>query len=320
MPVNKKYFHLAYARSPTEFNIKNQLVALGWRPTIWPWRAHFASHHLQFNPQVAETLEFKHLLARFMKDKCPQWFLPTFCLDDENWPSVLTEVEQNLEAKVWILKPALLNNGQHIRLFDSLSAIDIYLQNTQRLGGEYVLQPYLADPHLLSDNRKYSIRMFLVLSSYCGCFLYPQGYFNVAHHPYQKNNLLDLRSHLTNEHLSSDQINVTQIPSEKFLHFSAIYPSIRQITQDLVIALATSFPQAFNPSERKLAFFGLDFMLDASGKVWFLEANHGPCFPMERHHPLQAHLYQKFWQEVVHCFIHPLISAERSETIFDKLC
>ena len=51
-------------------------------------------------------------------------------------------------------------------------------------------------------------------------------------------------------------------------------------------------------------------MLDDQDKMWLLEVNHGPCFPIESHHPLQEILYQKFWQSMIDQFVLPIVNGE----------
>lgn len=299
------------SQSPTQLNLRRYLLESGWQEDSV--QADFSEENLQFGSGAAEQLEYKHLLAQLVAKYCPEVTPLTYCINDQNWPQVLSQLakehyrasDQSLNLS-WILKPALLNNGKAIKIFQKLSEIEQHFLGTKRLGGEHVLQYYLS-PHLLNDRRKYSIRMFVVLSNYAGSYLYPYGYYNVALHPFAANDYRDLRSHLTNEHLQEDESNVLQIPSNRFDAFPAIYAQIKVLSQAVIAALEQENTQAFrNDKPRNLALFGFDFLVDNSGRLWLLEANHGPCFPVQDNHPLQAYLYADFWRSFIKSFVQPI--------------
>lgn len=318
------YYHLQTTHSPTSYQLSHHLRYYGWKPTRFASRSHFNENHLQFNNEVTETLEFKHQLAALCQTYCPQHIPLTYCINDHNWPDVLNKLSQKTNT-AWILKPSLLNNGQHIKLFSQLEEIEQYYLNPKRVGGEYVLQQYIAPPHLLKGPKaghKYSLRMFVVLTNYGGAYLYPKGYFNISLHPYPSNQFVDLQPHLTNEHLTDEQINVVQIPTTQYELFKPFYPQIKQISSRVINGLIKEYPQALhNKNDPKLAIFGFDFMVDQQETVWLLEANHGPCFPVDQEHPLQKTLYDGFWQGVVQDFIFPMANDKTKDCChsFEKL-
>lgn len=317
--MNRLYrYCLNKDQSPTHYNLARYLQALGWRSSRFNWQARFSNKHLQFNLEAAQQLEFKHLLAKLVAQSCPQVMPLTYCINDFNWSAVLDKIANKYyvhdhqvlnqrEGLAWILKPALLNNGQEIKIFQEVSEIENHFLSSQRLGGEHVLQQYLMNPHLLREKHKYSIRMFVVLSNYAGAYLYPYGYFNVALQPFAEKDFKDLRSHLTNEHLQDEEANVVQIPSQRFDIFASFYPQIKSIVTAVIKSLQDLYPHAFvGGKHRSLAIFGFDFLVDNSGRVWLLEANHGPCFPLSDEHPLQSHLYYEFWQALIQSFVLPI--------------
>jgi tubulin--tyrosine ligase len=57
----------------------------------------------------------------------------------------------------------------------------------------------------------------------------------------------------------------------------------------------------------EVKWFGFDLMLDRSHRLWLLEINHGPCFPIEDHHPLQRVLYDEFWRAMLNRFVLPIM-------------
>jgi Tubulin-tyrosine ligase family len=313
------HFLLKKAQSPTHYNLSRYLQEQGWRSSRFNWQVNFSDENLQFHLKAAQTLEFKHLLAQLVEQYCPQVMPLTYCINDQNWPAVLQRITNayylkqdyqlvdQIDDLVWILKPALLNNGKDIKIFQQISELERHFLSSNRLGGEHVLQQYLINPHLLRDKRKYSIRMFVVTTNYAGAYLYPYGYFNVSMYPYMAREFSDLRSHLTNEHLQEDTSNVLQIPSQRFAWFTSIYPQIKEIVAVTIKGLQQLYPQAFVcDKQRTLAIFGFDFMIDNEGHLWLLEANHGPCFPISDAHPLQKYLYYEFWQALITSFVKPI--------------
>ncbi|KTD31564.1 MULTISPECIES: hypothetical protein [Legionella] len=325
---NSLCFCLKQSQSPTHYNLHRYLKAQGWRSRRFNWQANFSDANFQFNPQAAETLEHKHRLAQLVDRYCPEVMPKTYCINDENWPDVLnqmannhylfhTQVLDHIDNLVWILKPALLNNGKEIKLFKKLSELEQHFLSRERLGGEHVLQQYITHPHLLRDQRKYSIRMFVVLTNYAGTYLYPHGYFNVAMHPFTPTDFSDLRPHLTNEHLREDETNVIQIPSQRFTALTpSLYPQIIRIVAAIMKGLRQLYPEAFTcDALRTLAIYGFDFLVDSHGRLWLLEANHGPCFPVSDDHPLQNYLYFDFWQDFIASFVLPIASKQAFKQI-----
>lgn len=301
--------------SPAYLNIDTHLTTLGWQKTSKKKQAHFDEGHFLFNTYAAECLEFKHLLANLIAQFCPEIMPLTYSIDDQNWSSVLNKISK--DNQVWILKPSTLNNGQYIKIFNQLHQIEEHFLSKNRMGGTHVLQQYILYPHLLkgpSAGHKYSIRMFMVATNDAGIYLYPHGYFNIAVHPYQMHVFHDTRSHLTNEHLTKNVKNVIQVPTQQYALFKPFYPQIKNILTKLISSWKSSYPLAFqNSSKRTLAIFGMDFMVDANERVWLLEANHGPCFPIQEEHPLQTPLYHDFWQAFVNSFVIPIAKNAGNE-------
>lgn len=332
---NPFYFFLEQSQSPTHYNLTRYLRERGWHLTPIKEQAHFSDDNLQFDSHATETLEYKHLLAQLLMRYCPEVMPATFCINDQNWRDVLAQLRHQyylapdrvldqINDLVWILKPALLNNGKEIKIFQRLSDLEQHYLSSQRLGGEHVLQQYITHPHLLRDNRKYSIRMFVITTNYDGSYLYPHGYYNVALYPFEATQFTDLRAHLTNEHLQEDETNVIQIPSQRFTAFASFYPSLKAIVTATIKGLQQQYPAAFIcRTKRALAIYGFDFLVDNHGRLWLLEANHGPCFPVEDEHPLQSYLYRDFWQDFIASFVEPIAREQTPKEInyflFEKI-
>ena len=304
-----KKFNLDPQRSPTHANLVHFLTALGWTSSTFISDASVSDAWLEFSPDVSQTLEYKHLFAVFLKKNQLNELMPdTFFIDDHNWPSVVTALDHSSSRKTpWILKPSMLNNGQHIYLFLSLDEVKAHFVSPNRMGGPQVLQRYIDDPLLIQgpvSGHKFSIRHLLVLSTHRESAVYPCGYLNVALRPYEKDqyNLMD--AHLTNEHLDDTRITSIQRLTDEMALYQPYKQRIVSICQRLVRALKSDFVSIFNESQPRIACIGLDFMIEAgSEKLWLLEANHGPCFPTSDTHPLFNSLYRPFWQQLIQHFV-----------------
>lgn len=143
----------------------------------------------------------------------------------------------------------------------------------------------------------------LVLSTHAGSALYPSGYLNIALKPYQEDNFSQLEAHLTNEHLSDERFNVVQRLSDEMAIFQPYKSNIVSICQLVIKTLKNQFATIWQDSQPRIACFGFDFMVEANAKLWLLEVNHGPCFPVDDSHPLFNALYRPFWQQLIKRFI-----------------
>lgn len=308
--------------SPTYYHLDRQLRHCRWWPMPCQYLAQFGEHHFDFNPQVTEQLEFKHLLAALLQVGGIQNVAPdTYMVNEHNWLEIITDlaVQSRYRAQRWILKPSLLNNGQHIHLFDQLHQLETHYLQKNCLGGPHVLQSYLDNPHLLRGH-KYSIRVFMVLTNDAGAFLYPEGYLNVSRYPYHTD-FSNSRLHLTNEHLYSDESNVIQIPASRLALFKDFYLQIKNTLTILIHVLIQQHADAFrHPQQRRLAIYGCDFLVSDDYRLWLLEMNHGPCFPISPDHPLQKMIYEPFWIHFVKQFAIPTAQKKSIPSgLFDAL-
>ncbi len=314
------YFYFESINSPTQFNLQQVLEAKGWLKE--KHKAIFDDNNLQFDSPACQIIEEKHRLAQFLKQQDLHIAPETWVVDDLNYTKVHQLVSHKNSSRPWILKPSLLNNGEGIVILDTIDALKAHYQQPKRFLGKHVLQAYIDKPHLL-DGYKYSLRVFVVLSRKQGAFIYREGYYNICRKAYAFEDYTDLSRHLTNEHLHlGEGPNNQQIPSSLFERFKTIYQDIVSQLKAFFKALVDSkkFTIETVTEYEKLAFCGFDFMLDDKLKLWLIEANHGPCFPKDKNHPLYQCLYFDFWQAIIKAFIEPLATKTfLSEFELDKL-
>ena len=301
-----KTFHFEAFASPTVQMLHRLMQQRGWKDAQ---AAFFSDESLVFPADIATTLEYKHLLAVHCQQQGFDFLPMTYVIDDDSWSDVLSTLPKQVSK--WILKPSMLNNGQDIHLFHDQAAIMEHFRSPYRMGGVQVLQAYIDPPHLLQGPKaghKYSLRLFVIACLPYGVFLYPEGYYNVSLYPYDPNHRGSLQGHVTNEHVLKDRHNVIQIHTRQY---QTLFAPCETAIFTLLQTLFSSF--AYPHSELKLAFFGMDVMFDHDEKIWLLEANHGPCFPVAGDHPLQLSLYQGFWASILIELLEPLAAGHSPE-------
>lgn len=296
-----KTFHFSQ-NDPTRFNLRRQFLLKGYIEVDEASKADFSDANIGANDMALQILEYKHLLALLMQHNNLTFMPPTFPINDINFPQVLSKLQEEYADSnwLWIYKPSTLNNGENIRLFAHINEIAEHYQTLKRLGGDFVIQHYIDNPHLL-DGHKYTLRLYVILSNYNGYQLYQHGYYNIGRQKYPgKNDIENLGAHLTNEHLTEPMPNVIQMPTSKVPEFHLLMPQITSIVDQSIQAFAKASPQYFSPSTQKaLDILGFDFLVDETMKIWLLEINHGPWFPTTEPHILQSHLFDAFWKFVV---------------------
>jgi len=292
----KKTFCFRSLASPTTYNLHQQLLNNGYTPITNPSTAQFSDDNLGADDEALQQLEYKHLLAELLTQHGLAFMPLTYPINNHTANRVIADIRaahptgnDPNNTIFWILKPSTLNNGEGILLFKTIDDIEAHYQRTDRLGGDFVIQQYIDNPHLLNGH-KYTIRMFVILTNYNGHTLYPHGYYNIGRTKYpQGNDLSDLAAHLTNEHLTDPEPNVIQMPTTQVDAFHLIFPTIEQIVDKTITAFTQSRPDYLTHKTTKaLDILGFDFLIDQDLNTWLLEINHGPCFPKDEPHPPQS--------------------------------
>lgn len=296
-----KRFYFSQANLPTQANLILQALTHGFEPGDAN-NSDLNDTFLSLNEQALRHLEYKHLLHDLVNRHRPTLIPKGYPIHDGNVLDVVTSIQAQSEHN-WLLKPALRNNGDGIVLIPDANALIQHYQSQKRYSGDHLLQAYIKQPHLLNGH-KYSIRLFVIVTHDAKAYLYPDGYMNIARKPY---NLEQGEGYLTNEHQQRDTPNVWQVPTERCPHFDVVYQKIKIASHHLIQAFFDEHGTGIQQKTPGIALLGIDWMLDASLKLWLLEVNHGPCFPTDPNHPLQDHLYKTFWASVFQEFTLPLL-------------
>jgi len=302
--------------SPMHYNIANILINNHYFPTNSPNKIKFSDKNMQLNEIEAQLFEHKHQLNQLANFMSFDFMPKTYELNIRNYEDIIKKFKIKNNQK-YILKPSMSNNAEDIFLFNSLQETKDHLKKS-KLQGPLVLQEYINNPHLIND-RKYTLRFFVILSNFKPAYKYKIGYYNLCINKYNKNakfNESNISSHLTNEHLkinnnikNINQICTTKYPDQKLLDKIIIKQA------DLIIDKTLKGMETINPGflikkdqePEKFDIFGYDFLLDSENKLWLLEINHRPCFPIDNNHELSTPLFNQFWDDIYKKYVIPII-------------
>ena len=306
--MSSKTFYFDSYEPAIRYHLSSQLKSRGWEVVTDSEWACFCDRHLSLNDSISIVMEYKHLLAWMARAFFPNLMPETYVVNDGNHPYILQALRRHpLATRPWILKPSLLNNGEHIQLFSCIDDVVAHYASQQRLGGDHVLQLYIQPPALW-HGRKYTLRIPAVLTNYTGVFVYQEGYLNISREIYQSESEASRKAHLTNYMLEGELAGIEQQLMSALPRFKSIYLRVLNIIRKVVQAVIAIFPDYLKPTEFEIfEIFGFDFILDARGKLLLLEVNQGPDFPMTADHPLKKTLWDPFWSDVVESFVLPRV-------------
>ncbi|KAK9469960.1 tubulin-tyrosine ligase family-domain-containing protein [Dipodascopsis tothii] len=209
----------------------------------------------------------------------------------------------------WILKPAMGDRGQGIRLFktqDELQAIfdsfdpesdaddaddadddaprpfsDGVVVSQMR---QFLLQRYVANPLVLPQygGRKFHIRTYVVAAGALDVYVYRDMLalfsLNAYQHP---DDDPSLETHLTNTCLQgdrADELSVARFWDLAGVDHDRVWDQICAVTGDAFRAAVNLGRMHFQALPNAFELYGLDFVVDANHDVHFLEVNAYPDF------------------------------------------
>ena len=216
----------------------------------------------------------------------------------------LKENEEKSEEEkkhVFIIKPSMANKAAGIHVFDSLDQLcsifeepesddeeeedENYVDEDQEdltQVREWVIQRYISNP-LLVNNRKFHVRAYVLAVSNIQVYLYRDMLALFALRPYDLNNLSDPLAHISNTCIQTDEADFDEDQSVRLFwelnkfgikdqDLEHMFDQMRDILKDVFDA-CTSEMTTFQAVPNAFELFGVDFMIDADNKVYFLEAN-----------------------------------------------
>lgn len=247
-------------------------------------------NNLKHHRESAEPDQKHDQIHRFFPDA---WLLP----EDRNELRTLLQKEP---TQPLILKPLKSSMGRGIQL----------LHNEDQLPdrGEWLVQEYINDPHLIND-RKYALRLFLLITSTdpLTAYLYKEGVVDLAVQPYStdKNKRLEPGVHIANGALQSNLpgfdltkhcMNLNQW--SEYITESGdpdqAWNDIEKILKQTLLAISKPLREAsmsqLAHSEQCFELLGVDIMLDSKLKPWLIECNRTPSMTAEYSGALKPNL------------------------------
>ena len=160
---------------------------------------------------------------------------------------------------------------------------------------KFIIQKYIESP-LLIHERKFDIRMWVLVTHKLDGYLFKEGYIRTSSSPFviDLNNVDDKFVHLTNNAIQKygddygkfedgNQLSFYQFQeyidstySDKNINVANdLLPEIKNLARKSILATRKSL----NSENRKYSFelFGYDFLIDADFNVWLIEVNTNPC-------------------------------------------
>lgn len=217
-------------------------------------------------------------------------FLPeTYLLDKLNQ----TEPGDKTSRKFWIVKPASgTNRGHGIKLYENWNEVLGHIVESKR---KWIVQKYIERPLLISKQRKFDIRCFVLLDGNAG-YLHKLCYARTSSIKYSLNSLNSRAAHLTNDAVQKKHAKYGKFEDGNKLTLEQLGTLIRQsygykdavseqilpgmklaVLKTLRAALNRSIDSGGSNASYSFELFGFDFLVDENLKVYLLEVNENPC-------------------------------------------
>ncbi|KAG0142422.1 hypothetical protein CROQUDRAFT_725134, partial [Cronartium quercuum f. sp. fusiforme G11] len=281
----------------------------------WDPVQRFPQEHIVNAYPIRKALIRKNYLAKtlhfFQKKFVPEtWAFELAYADelDELWIDELYTLSRELESvgNWFILKPALAERGQGIRLFDSKESLELIFEEFENEEDEredektrviasrmrhWVIQRYISNPLLvgpsdmaLSKRRKHHLRVYVLAVGALSVYVYKDILALFAAKPYSSPPNVELASHLTNTCLqyqapSGSGTNVRLLAN--LAEWGVNVEEVEHQVDELVgktFAAAAREPIHFQTRKNCWEIFGVDIVLDEHMKAWLLEVNACPDF------------------------------------------
>lgn len=244
--------------------------------------------------------------------------------DSKKWPPT-----HYVGRNVWIMKPAGLNRGRGIMVFNDIDTLEkevkeITSNKTPGHATTYVIQKYIEKP-LLIYNRKFDIRVWVLINQSENCYFFPQGYLRTSSESFTLDSLSSKFIHLTNNAIQKDgkeygkfesgnQMSFKQFQKYLKTYYGNIQLSnIISIMKKQIIISLMSIKGKLNPHNRQICFeiFGYDFIIDSMFKPWLIEVNTNPCIELSS--PLLEQIIPRMLDDALELTIDTVFPTEKTQ-------
>ncbi|GET89906.1 tubulin-tyrosine ligase-like protein [Leishmania tarentolae] len=195
---------------------------------------------------------------------------------------------------VWIVKPSSGAKGRHIVLLRASAVPEWLEQLPESNRSMYVVQRYVDRPLLLSNGRKFDIRVWALLLSPYSIYAYTQASCRTASVPYDLSDITNTHAHLTNHCLQKDsahfgeceadnemwlpqlQSYLTSIGKQADLLETRVLPAIKELLVRTLVAMMPEIAVPSTEAYKCFQLFGYDMILTEDAEVRLLEINGSP--------------------------------------------
>lgn len=250
----------------------------------------------------SHRLTLKASMVRLMKETDTQWasWLPESYaiggdqLKREDERQTLLEAVTAQPDTVWIVKPSSGAKGRHIILLHAAEVPEWLAELSESRKAMYVVQRYVDRPLLLSHNRKFDIRVWVLLMSPYSIYAYAQASCRTASAPYDMSDIKDVHAHLTNHCLQTNaehfgeyeegnemwlpqlQAYLTSIGKPDDVLVTTVLPRVSQLITRTLVAMMPEMAVPSTEAYRCFQLFGYDIILTEDLEVKLLEINGSP--------------------------------------------
>lgn len=211
------------------------------------------------------TITFKYNFHLYLKEY-ENIFIPKTYLIYNNINNIINN-NPNLFNNLLILKDSILEFSKGIKLIQNKDELITHIKPNNK----YILQHIIPNPKLISG-KKFDIRMYIILvyeQTKINIYLFYNGYIRISSINYNINKLIQYDSIIINH----DKNRLYRSLKKSKLYDIILKQSIKIIKKSFKKLLPhiqiANHLQGFH-------ILGLDFILDSTNKLWFIEANHGP--------------------------------------------
>eukprot|EP00347_Sterkiella_histriomuscorum_P010551 403375852 len=243
------------------------------------------------NYTVADSLPMAFMITSNPNDFDFQVFRKKFQNIERGYVYKEKLAPKQFEQNFWLLKPANMNQGKGIEIFNTLKQIYSFLANKPQ-DQLWIVQKYIEKP-LLYKQRKFDIRVLALGTNDYEIYFYNTGYMRTSSDNYtldNKNKFVHLTNNCYQKHSNNyqkfeqgNQLTFQQFQEylkDTFPDLEIPFDQIMLRMKDLIIDCFLAGINNFNPNKREHVFevMGFDFMIDEDFRVWIIEVNTNPYF------------------------------------------
>jgi hypothetical protein len=328
-------------------------VNLIWQPTsvglkfdrLKPFLPTQIANHFEFHSELTNKIMLYKNLVRFCKDNSQnvQDLVPcTFVFEPKSQGyrshlehfkvffkrcAVRSPVTHFSGKNIWIFKPSSFNRGRGISVFDKLETFERLCDGCEE-HFNFVIQKYIESPLLFHD-RKFDIRMWVLITHDTMCYVFPYGYIRTSSESYSSNpDLLSNKFiHLTNNAVQKESTDYGRFENGNQISFTELEDYIKNLQAnktfnqvlfemyELIITSLKAVREKLNPRCRQFCFeiFGYDFIIDSELKPWLIEVNTNPC--LELSSPLLAQLIPRMIEDAFELTVDAIFQSGNKQKL-----